>query len=101
MTPDLLRQLFEYNQWANQRTLDTCSPLSNEQFKRELGSSFSSVRDTLAHLYGAEWIWLQRLIGRSDEGRPTPAMFPDLAAVRAKLSEIDGQFLEYVLNSSP
>ena len=100
MTPEQLHRLFEYNQWANRRTLDTCAALSDEQFKRELGSSFASIRDTLAHLCGAEWIWHQRLLGRSNEGRPTAAMFPDLPALRAKLDEIDNQLVQYVSKST-
>jgi hypothetical protein len=34
------------------------SALSAEQFTRDLGGSFHSVRDTLLHLIGGEWIWL-------------------------------------------
>ncbi len=57
--------MFQYNHWADRRMLDACAALTNEQFTRDLGSSFSSVRDTLAHLYGAEWIWNERFKGRS------------------------------------
>ena len=32
--------------------------LTAEQFLRPMGNSFGSVRDTLAHIYGAEQIWL-------------------------------------------
>ncbi len=39
-----------YNSWANHRTLDACAALSEEQFTRDLGSSFRSVRDTLVHI---------------------------------------------------
>ncbi len=53
VTPELLRFLFQYNLWADLRTLDACSSLTNEQFTRSLGSSFGSVRDTVAHLYGS------------------------------------------------
>jgi len=96
LTPELLRLLFQYNQWADRRTLDSCNALTNEQFTRDLGSSFRSVRDTLAHLYGAEWIWNERIEGRSPTGLPTGTTFPDLAAVRAKLEEIDTYYLDYV-----
>jgi len=101
MTPEQLCQLFEYNHWANQRTLDTCAGLSEEHFKRELGSSFSSVRDTLAHICGAEWIWHERLLGRSNGVRPTASMFPDLPSLRARLDEIDNQLVLYVSRSTP
>jgi uncharacterized damage-inducible protein DinB len=96
LTPEVIRLLFQYNQWADRRTLDTCSALTNEQFTRDLGSSFRSVRDTLAHLYGAEWIWNERISGRSPSGLPAGAAFPNLAAVRAKLEEMDRYYIDFV-----
>jgi uncharacterized damage-inducible protein DinB len=51
-----LRELFAYNYWARDRQLEACAALTQEQFQRPLGNSFSSLRDTLAHLVGAEWV---------------------------------------------
>lgn len=101
MTPELLHQLYLYNQWANRRTLDACAALTGEQFARDLGSSFKSVRDTLAHIYGAEWIWRERLLGRPASGLPPASDFPDLAAVRAKLEEMDCNYVEYTVKLTP
>jgi uncharacterized damage-inducible protein DinB len=100
-TPEQIRLLFQYNQWADQRILDACAALTSEQFTRDLGSSFKSVRDTLAHLYGAEWIWNERIQGRSPTTHPAASAFPDLAAVRAKLEEMDRYYLDYVSRLSP
>lgn len=96
VTPELLRFLFQYNQWADRRMLDACGSLSNEQFTRNLGSSFSSVRDTAAHLYGAEYVWNERIHGRSPTALVSGAGFPDLASVRAKIEEMDAYFIDYV-----
>ena len=96
VTPELLRTLFQYNQWADRRMVDACSALTNEQFTRDLGSSFQSVRDTLVHLYGAEWVWNERIEGRSPTSLVSGAGFPDLASVRAKLEEMDSFYLAYV-----
>jgi uncharacterized damage-inducible protein DinB len=95
LSPAQLKVLFEFNQWADQRTLNACAALSDEQFTRALGSSFSSVRDTLAHIYGAEWIWNERIQGRSPGAHPSADAFPNLAAVREKLGEMDRYFLEF------
>ena len=96
VTPELLRFLFQFNQWADRRMLDACASLSNEQFTRNLGSSFSSVRDTVAHLYGAEYVWNERIHGRSPTALVSGAGFPDLAAVRVKLEEMDAYYIDFV-----
>ena len=101
MTPELIHQLYEYNQWANRKMLDVCATLTNEEFTRDLGSSFKSVRDTLAHIYGAEWIWRERLMGRSPSGLPSPSDFPDLASLHAKLDEMDRAYIEYAAKLTP
>src|SRR5579863_1707980 len=51
--------LFEYDRWANHRVIRSVAKLSPEQFTRNLGGSFPSVRSTLIHTIGGEWIWLQ------------------------------------------
>src|ERR1700720_3704269 len=58
MTRDDIQLLYEYDRWANNRVLQAACALSAEQFTRDLGSSFRSVRDTLVHIIGGEWIWL-------------------------------------------
>lgn len=47
-----MNPLYEYNRWANPRVLDAASRLTAEAFSRDLGSSFPSVRETLAHILG-------------------------------------------------
>jgi uncharacterized damage-inducible protein DinB len=96
VTPELLRFMFQYNQWADRRLLDACASLSNEQFTRNLGSSFSSVRDTVVHLYGAEYVWNERIQGRSPSALISSAGFPDLASIRAKLEEMDAYYIDFV-----
>src|SRR6266851_4525377 len=96
VTPELLRFMFQYNAWADRRLLDACTALTTEQFTRNLGSSFSSIRDTVAHLYGAEWVWNERFQGRSPAALNPAGAFPDLASARAKLEEMDQYYIDYV-----
>jgi uncharacterized damage-inducible protein DinB len=96
VTPELLRFLYQYNAWADRRLLEACSALSNEQFTRNLGSSFSSVRDTVVHLYGAEWVWNERFQGRSPSSLLTGSGFPDLASIRTQLEEMDQYYIDMV-----
>jgi len=58
VTKDDIHLLFAYDRWANNRVLQSAAALSPEQFTRDLGGAFCSVRDTLVHIIGGEWIWL-------------------------------------------
>ena len=58
MTKDDIQLLYEFDRWANNRVLQAAAVLSAEQFARDLGGAFCSVRDTLMHIIGGDWIWL-------------------------------------------
>ena len=96
MTPDEVRILFDYNTWANHRSLDAAAQLSPEQFTKPLGSSFSSVRDTLVHICGAEWIWHERFEGRSPSSIPDLASIQTVEALRTHWLPQEARLLAYV-----
>lgn len=100
MTPEHFRLLYEYNAWANRRVLEACGALSDEQFTRDLGSSFRSVRDTLVHIFGAEWIWLERWHGRSPMALPPAMEFHTLGSVRARWAELERDLMDFVAGVS-
>src|SRR5437867_1762916 len=103
MTPQEMRALYDYNAWANHRSLDAASKLTAEQFVQPMGSSFGSVRDTLAHIYGAEWIWLERFQGRSPASLPDTAQFKDIASLKERWNEHEARLIGFVrgLTQSP
>ena len=68
--------LYDYNRWANARTLDASAKLTQEQFTRDLSGSHRSVRDTLTHILAAEWVWLMRWRGVSPKALFDPCDFP-------------------------
>jgi len=96
MSPEDVRLLFEYNQWANRRSLTAAAALTPEQFTKALGSSFASVRDTLAHIYGAEWIWLERFQGRSPASLPDTTQYADIQSLRASWGEFEPRLMSFV-----
>ncbi len=96
MTPQEMRMLYDYNAWANHRSLDAASRLTAEQFVQPMGSSFSSVRDTLAHIYGGEWVWLERFQGRSPSSLPDTTQFQDNASLKERWSEHEARLLGFV-----
>ena len=69
MTVAEIRHLFTYTEWANARLLDAVEKLPPEDLLREVGISHTSVLGTLLHIAGADWIWLERWLGRSPVGR--------------------------------
>lgn len=88
--------LFEYNRWANDCVLTAAAKLHDEQFTRNLSSSFSSVRDTLVHIMGAEWVWLQRWQGISPGALLAPSEFADFAALRARWTDLMREQMEFI-----
>lgn len=98
MTPNELHLLFTYNDWANKRALQAASALTQDQFTKPLGNSFSSVRDTLAHLYAAETIWLQRFHGESPSAFPDVSEIDDLATLQSKWNPIAADLLNFASN---
>jgi uncharacterized damage-inducible protein DinB len=65
MNCDDVRTLFAYNRWANRRMFSVVKKLTPEQSTWTVQSSFPSVRETVFHILGAEWIWLKRWKGQS------------------------------------
>ncbi|MBI1941325.1 MAG: DinB family protein [Acidobacteria bacterium] len=95
-----LRELFEYNYWARDRQFRACEPLTEEQFLRPMGSSYSSLRDTLAHLLFAEWIWLERWRGKSPTAQEArefaPEKSPTLDAIRDRWHGVESGVRDYL-----
>jgi len=108
MIKDDIQLLYEYDRWANNRVLQAASTLNAEQFTRDLGGSFRSVRDTLVHLVGGEWGWLR--CWKEPSPGPTfiidfwtrhsslsdPNAFPDFAAVQLKWAAVEREQIEFV-----
>jgi uncharacterized damage-inducible protein DinB len=115
MTKHDVHLLFEYDRWANNRILQAVSALTAEQFTRDLGGGFRSVRDTLVHIIGGERGWLTYWrepspssdfltdLWTRNDALFTPDAFPDVATVRLKWAEIEkeqAEFLNRVTNES-
>lgn len=77
MTIDLVREVYDYHQWANRRLFDVTSALGEETAARELGQQFSvpTLLGMFAHVYGADRWWL----GWWTAAQPAPAPAGDMA----------------------
>ena len=96
MKPEEMVALYDYNAWADRRVLEAASTLSKEEFLKPMGSSFSSIRDTLAHIFGVEWLWLERFQGRSPASIPDGNEFTELNILKARWMEFEPTLLKFV-----
>ncbi len=96
MTRDDLQTLLDYHYWARTRLLDAVVSLTPEQYTRALGSSFTSVRDTVTHIYAAEWAWHERWLGRSPTALLPPDRFADATALREAWAALEANVRAYL-----
>ena len=97
MTVQDLRTLLDYHYWARDRMLDAVQRLTPDEYSRDMKSSFRSVRETVVHIYFAEWAWHSRWVGHSPTARLSADLFPDVPAIRATWIEHEAKmrgFLE-------
>jgi uncharacterized damage-inducible protein DinB len=80
-----VHELFEYDRWANERLLSAVTP-----------ETFDSVRETLAHILLAEWLWLQRVKGTSPRSVPESMNDASFDALRARFDPIGSEWREHV-----
>ncbi|HYV96622.1 MAG TPA: DinB family protein [Gemmatimonadaceae bacterium] len=79
-----LETLLDYHYWARDRMLTAVEQLTPDEYERDLRNSFPAVRDTVNHLFLAEWIWFSRWQGQSPGGFPSKEELPDFATVRRR-----------------
>jgi uncharacterized damage-inducible protein DinB len=96
MTIQDLQTLLDYQYWARDRVLTAVAPLTPEQYLRDLGNSFKSIRDTMVHIYAAEWVWYSRWQGHSPTALLNPDDFSDVAALRAAWHMLEAKVREFV-----
>lgn len=119
MTSDWMRTLYAYNAWANQRLLDTCMALSEEQFTAPNGATDASssqrlirpigqgdngaapraepsIRDTLVHIMSGQEIWISRCQGIASARLLEPQAFATLAQVRRYWDALEARTRQYL-----
>jgi uncharacterized damage-inducible protein DinB len=93
---EYLIKLYDYNYWANHRSLSAAASLTDEQLNRQHGHSWGSVFDTLLHIMNAEWIWLKRWKEISPSIFPTRDDYPTLSAMEKRWAELEAEMRTFV-----
>ena len=88
--------LFEFNAWANTRTLQSLDSLTEEKWYVDLKNSFGSIHGTLVHLCGAEDIWLQRMNGADPGIFMKKDQYATIADVKTKWEEVESGWVKYI-----
>jgi uncharacterized damage-inducible protein DinB len=91
-----LNTLLDYHYWARDRILDAVAKLSDEQYSADLSSSFRSIRETLVHVYSAEFIWCERWHGQLPSGMLPASGYPDIATLRPEWLKLENKMRSFL-----
>ncbi len=86
MNRDDITLLFQYNDWANDRVLDTAAKVTPEQLAQSNDLGWGSLRGALVHLMDAEYHWRVLFETGKHVEEEIPDNYPDVAAIRAHWS---------------
>ena len=97
MTGTDLIHMFEYDEWAINKLLEAAAQLDSDAFRKDLGASFRSVHGTLAHIYGAQRLWLTRWKGSSPATLISPEEIPTASELKKRWQELYAGLRAYIL----
>ena len=93
MNPDDLRRLLDYHYWARDRMLEAVDRLPPDQFTRNMGNSFRSIRDTIATAIAVN---LSMVSVQENETMKRLAAYGALVAVPTMIAGIYGMNFEHM-----
>src|SRR5574341_113633 len=97
----MLAEMMRYNNWANERVLDACAKLTDEQLETSAPGAYGPIRETLGHIIRAESWYHELLTGT----RPQPPFKwedkPGLAEMRAYATQVAEALTEAVERVKP
>lgn len=99
--PEDVAKLFAYGRWANALLFETVEGLTRDEFLQQVGGSFGSVQGTLAHLYGADWVWLERFHGRSPRALPGAEELTALPTLRSRWNKVEDDLRVFAEGLTP
>lgn len=97
MNADYFRLLYAYNDRANRLVLDAASVLSEAELRAPRpGLAEECLLGSLAHVLGAELVWLSRWQGQPLPAVPGAADFASFHALRERWEQHAASLLAYV-----
>jgi uncharacterized damage-inducible protein DinB len=96
MTVKDLDVLFEYDRWANRKLLGAITSLTPDQFVRSVAGAYGSVRNTMVHIYSAEWGWVDRCGGPARGERLDAINYPTIESVVTLWNTVEGHVGDFL-----
>lgn len=62
-----IMELFDYNLWANNRLFEAAAQLPTDQYLKDVKASHAGIHGTLAHIVGAQKLWVSRWLSSPDK----------------------------------
>jgi len=101
---DIVRSLFEYNEWANGRLLDAAAEVNEADLEREFGGT--SLQAIFLHILGSHVSWLAKWTGempplaRVESGRVAAALRESYHAAHQRLWAYVGSLSDESLDAA-
>ena len=112
-TTELLNRLHQHRTWVNGNLLNAAAGLTDGQLQSPFQIGQGSIWKSLVHLYAAEFVWLEALLGNDDplvQG-DLPGKLPGnqqgeggitgLDDLRQKWTALDQRWLTYLASLTP
>jgi uncharacterized damage-inducible protein DinB len=90
-----MRTLFEYNRWANNKVLEACEGLSEEDLRKDFGTSRGSVVTTLHHVVEVEAGWFSRWSETERMPVEEPRSGSEMTDLREAFERVDAAMIEF------
>jgi len=111
--PKLIQRLHQHRAWVNGNLLNAAALLTDEKVRSSFQIGQGSIWKSLTHLYAAEYVWLEALLGNEETIVPgdLPSKLPGnqlgeggitgLNDLRQKWSELEKRWGDYFATLTP
>ena len=96
MQIDQIKELYDYNRWANDRLWQAVEGLNPNQLNIDMHNGMGSILTTLLHMVSASWIWRTRWQGNMPTSTLAIEDFPTLQSIRTRWQEEEEQLQRFL-----
>jgi uncharacterized damage-inducible protein DinB len=98
LNADYFRTMLDYQYWCRDRLLAATEGMSDAELSAANGFTYGSILGILAHTLGGEWIWFNRMQGRTFDPAtiPNANTIKDLAGLKSRWIDAEADARAYV-----